>query len=170
LTSDPDHSRALPDEFLDVIDGDPSGLPELLREHCVSLLVLFGSTAKAKRHPRSDLDLAVLFQRPADCPPLTCADAGSDERVGLDIWRRAAELELSLDKVLLPKCPVNLVPLEVASPLLRQEVAEHGLLLHEAEPGRWLERRIRYFRGWELEEKFHRRAWEALVREFAGQR
>lgn len=47
----------------DLIDGDLAQLPALASRHGVRLLVLFGSTVKGRRHPESDLDLAVLFDR-----------------------------------------------------------------------------------------------------------
>jgi predicted nucleotidyltransferase len=159
---------ALPDELLELIEGDPSVLPDLLQEHGVSVLALFGSTAKRKRHPRSDLDLAVVFDRTPEPPGPASGGPDGGPEAGSDAWSRIIELDIAIEEALQPKCPLNLVALETASPLLRKEVAEHGVLLFEAAPGAWLERRIRYFRNWELEEKFHRRAVSALRAKYAS--
>lgn len=43
---------------------DPRELDEIARRHSVRLLLQFGSSVGGPTHPRSDLDLAVLLERP----------------------------------------------------------------------------------------------------------
>jgi len=133
-----------------LVRGDLSTLPEVLSRHRVLLLVLFGSTAKGKRHPNSDLDLAVLFDGP---PPEDWMDP-------------EIHLEQDLDDLLQPTCEMQLVALNRASELLQKEVADHGLLLYEDQPGRWMWYRIKAYRRYEDTEKYRRRRWNALLRDY----
>jgi predicted nucleotidyltransferase len=78
----------------------------------IQLVILFGSAARGKMHPRSDLDLAILADQPLDLIELTnqvtCLTHIND---------------------------VDLVDLRRASPLLAMEVVRHGRVLHERSPG-----------------------------------
>ena len=81
-------------------------------EPAVELVVLFGSTAKGRARPRSDVDIAVRGDGPADLDALYLILA---PRVGTD--------------------RLDLVDLRRAGPLLAFEVARHGRLLFERAPG-----------------------------------
>jgi predicted nucleotidyltransferase len=85
-------------------------LPEEVR-----LLVLFGSTARGKAGPRSDVDLGVLLD-----PYSAALRFKVDAMLG-----RAAGREV--DTVLLDDAP----------PLLRFEITKDGVLLFEREEGLW---------------------------------
>jgi len=128
-----------------LIRGDLRGLPEVAARHGVLLVVLFGSTARGRRRPESDLDLAVLFGPAAD---------PADER--------EERLAGDLDELLRPACELTLVALNRAPELLRKEVGETGIVLYEDEPDRWLRYRIQANRAFELTEKFRRRRWDWL--------
>lgn len=78
----------------------------------VELVVLFGSAAKGRARPRSDLDIAVLGDRPVDLDALYLVLV---PRLGTD--------------------HLDLVDLSRAGPLLAFEVARHGRLLFERTPG-----------------------------------
>lgn len=82
------------------------GLTEAIPE--LELVVLFGSTVKGRRRPRSDIDLAVLCTGAADLDALYLALA---PRLGTD--------------------RLDLVDLRRASPLLMMEVARSGGLLYD---------------------------------------
>lgn len=81
----------------------------------LKLAVLFGSAAALRDRADSDLDIGVLLagDRSADLPALR------------------VRLERVTGRI------VDLVPLESAPPLLRMEVARHGRVLLEREPGAW---------------------------------
>lgn len=81
-------------------------------EPAVELVVLFGSAAKGRARPRSDVDIAVRGDGPADLDALYLILA---PRVGTD--------------------RLDLVDLRRAGPLLAFEVARHGRLLFERAPG-----------------------------------
>lgn len=86
------------------------GLPEAAPG--LELLVLFGSAARGRARPRSDLDLAARCAGLADLDALYLAIA---PRVGTD--------------------RLDLVDLRRAGPLLAFEVARTGYLLFERHPG-----------------------------------
>jgi predicted nucleotidyltransferase len=142
-----DKAAAPPPQIAEWVRGDCSALPELLRRHRVLLLVLFGSTVKGRRHPGSDLDLAVLFEGPPQ--------HGS-------FYRDEIELEEALDTLLMPACELNLVALNRVEAPLQKEVADHGLVLFADTPSRWMLYRIRARRNYEDTEKFRRRRRQAF--------
>jgi predicted nucleotidyltransferase len=132
-----------------LVDGDPGALPALLERHGVQLLVLFGSTARGRRRPGSDLDLAVRFVDPVDAA----------SRV-LDLW-------VDMDRLLAPRCGMEVVSLNGAGEVLMQEVAIHGIVLYEREPGDWLTFRMWARKRFEDTEKYRRRRLKEL-REYFG--
>ena len=78
----------------------------------LQLLILFGSSVHGVRHAESDLDLAFLFDQPAEILHLT------NEVIRL----------LRTDQV-------DVVDLRRASPLLTFSIAQKGQLLYERSPG-----------------------------------
>ena len=85
-------------------------LPEEVR-----LLVLFGSTARGKAGPRSDVDLGVL----------------------LDPYSAALRFKVDAELGRATGREVDTVLLDDAPPLLRFEIAKEGVLLLERDEGLW---------------------------------
>lgn len=97
--------------------GDLQRLLEPLCEpYRIRMIAIFGSTVTGLRGPESDLDLALLADAPLDLVAVTT-----------DVIR------------LLHTDNVDVVDLRRASPLLAMEVARHGRLLYEREPGTHVE-------------------------------
>jgi len=78
----------------------------------LQLILLFGSVVTGTMHTQSDIDLAFLFDKPADILALT---------------NRVIRL-LHTDNV-------DVVDLRRASPLLKFSAVKNGMLLYEREPG-----------------------------------
>ena len=99
---------------------DIGNLQTLLEPLCepyrVRLVVVFGSTVTGLLGPESDLDLAFLADAPLNPVAVTT-----------DVIR-----VLHTDRV-------DVVDLRRASPLLAMEVARHGRLIYEREPGMHVE-------------------------------
>lgn len=107
-------------DSLKPIDKEELGkrLSPLFADRSLRLVILFGSHAKGKVHPKSDIDIAFLFDAPADILNLT-----------------------NTVNRLLQKDDVDVVDLYRASPLLRYAVVRNGTVLYEREPGLF----IRFF-------------------------
>ena len=119
---------------------------EWCRERPVRLCVLFGSQAKGKVHPQSDIDLALWPAHPI--PSLTRLR-----------WLR--ELETSLaHRVSLVFVSPDL------DPVLGFEIARDGRVLFEAEPGLWTTRRAQLWHAFNDSLPFRRAARQRL-HEFA---
>ncbi len=92
-----------------------SRIKEILREQPIALAYLYGSQARKKAGPLSDVDIAVLFNHGRQ------EDAGSMEKY--------SQLHGALQKE--AGREVDLVDLaEVKSPLLRHRIVFRGKLLH----------------------------------------
>ena len=98
---------------MDAIESPVVG--RLLAQAGVEVAILFGSAAKGRLRPDSDIDIGIL--------PSPDRALGFDEELAL-----AAELEQILGR------EVDLVRLDTASTLLRFE-ASQGRRLYEARPG-----------------------------------
>lgn len=106
-------------------------LPDRLQQRAalwpeVQLAVLFGSRAKGRPRPGSDVDLGIHL------------DPYSPElrfKVEADLGRAAG-------------LPVDIVLLDEAPPLLRFEIARGGILVHEREPGLWTDFKARAMVDW----------------------
>lgn len=90
---------------------DATDLETLARRHGIRLLLQFGSSVAGPTHPRSDVDLAVLLERPA--PSL----------------RELAALEADLGR-LYPGRPVDVALLSRADPLLLKKILARCRLLY----------------------------------------
>ena len=84
-------------------------LSAVFERHGVVLAYLFGSHAKGRVTPRSDVDIAVLFPEPYD------------KRAGWD-----ARLELIGEVEAICQCEGDVVPLNEAPPLLKHQVLKYG--------------------------------------------
>lgn len=87
-------------------------LVPVFRDKGLRLLLLFGSSVSGNTHKRSDLDIAFLFDKPADM---------------LDLANMVIKT-LHTDEV-------DVVDLRRASPLLRYSAVRNGLLLYERNKG-----------------------------------
>jgi predicted nucleotidyltransferase len=90
---------------------DQNDLDRIAEEHGVVLLVQFGSTVSGHEHPRSDVDLAVLFANPT--PSLRTLGA------------------LSMDlQPLYPGRTIDLALINRADPLFLKKITEQCRLIH----------------------------------------
>jgi predicted nucleotidyltransferase len=99
-------ARAAIDDVAGRLADLPAAAPSL------QLVVLFGSQARGRSRPDSDVDVAVRCDAPADLDALYLLLAPRLETGALD-----------------------LVDLRRAGPLLAFQVARHGRLLYERDPG-----------------------------------
>jgi len=87
-------------------------LKPLFQDKGLQLALLFGSTASDKMHNQSDIDLAFLFDTPADV------------------------LALNNNVIrLLHTDNIDVIDLRRASPLLKFTAMKYGVLIYEREPG-----------------------------------
>jgi len=108
------------------------GLLERLREYLASfpevrLAVLFGSTARGKAGPRSDVDIGVLLD--PDTPE-------ARSQVEYELGRAVRDRE------------VDVIFLKDAPPLLRFEIARDGVVLRQDEDGLWTNFKARAMIDW----------------------
>jgi len=101
-----------PEKILPTIEEIRERLSPLFRDKDLRLVVLFGSVATGAVHPRSDIDLAFLYDRPVDILALT---------------NEVSKL-LQVDAV-------DIVDLKRASPLLKFSAVKYGKPVHERSPG-----------------------------------
>ncbi len=89
-------------------------IKELALKHQLSLVVLFGSQATGKTHPKSDVDFACLSKKPAR--PMDIARIAEDfsEKLGIK--------------------NLELVFLNGAYPFLLKQIAQKSKILYEEEP------------------------------------
>ena len=107
-------------EMLERLEQQAASCPEL------KLVVLFGSTARGKARPKSDVDLGILL------------DPYSPElrfRVEAELGRAAGR-------------PVDVILLDDAPPLLRFEIAREGVLLFQREDRLWTNFKTRAMVDW----------------------
>lgn len=129
-------------------DGDATihrieqALTSLFLRPNLQLVILFGSTAKDLTHRNSDIDLAFLFDGPADVLDLT------NEVAGL----------LGTDRV-------DVIDLRRASPLLGHAAATEGRLIYERVAGSFQVFRSLAFRRY-VDTKKLRDARAGVVRNF----
>jgi predicted nucleotidyltransferase len=93
----------------------------------VKLAVLFGSTARGKAGPRSDVDIGVLLD--PDTPDVR-------SRVEVDLGSAVRDRE------------VDVIFLKDAPPLLRFEIARDGMVLHQDQDGLWTDFKARAMIDW----------------------
>ena len=120
---------------------DPADLQTIARRHGIELLLEFGSVVPGQVHPRSDLDLAVLFDRPVVS------------------FEELADLRHEL-QTLNPDREVDLAIINHADPLFLRRITERCRLLHGS-PRRLAELSIYAFKRYQD----HRCYW-ALEREY----
>jgi uncharacterized protein len=85
-----------------------------LKKESVVLCYLFGSFARGEEHKESDIDIAVMF----------------DKKVEKENFLKKEGRLISLFSGFFPGREINVVNLEIASPLLRQNVILEGRLIY----------------------------------------
>ena len=133
---------------------EPSVPPETLRSLGIRLGYLFGSRAAGRPSARSDADVAVLLR---------------DGATLHDLSRAVADLEATLRTAF--GCPVHVVPLNGASPLLRFEAIRHGRVLfaeNEAERIGFEVRTLKEYEEYCRRQDLYYRAMIARLGEAAG--
>jgi len=121
-------------------------LAPLFQEEALQIALLFGSTALGRFHKRSDIDLAFLFDRPADIIQLT---------------NKVTRL-LGTDRV-------DVVDLRRASPLLTFAAVSQGTLLYERASGLFATVYSLAFRRY-LDTQKIREAQDSVVKQFLSER
>jgi predicted nucleotidyltransferase len=129
---------------------DPADLDRVAHAHGIRLILLFGSSVTGKTHPRSDVDVAVLLERP---------DLSLEDHA-----RLLGDLQH-----IFPRQELDLAILNRADPLFLKKILEHCRLLHGA-PRDLARLRLYAFKRYhdhrkylELERRFVTRAVEGLA-------
>ncbi len=99
----------------------------LAAELAIELAVLFGSLAAGRPRPSSDVDLAIRW-----------APGATAERRAAVLARIEREMRRSVDAIELDQAP----------PLLRMEIARHGVVVLERVAGAWSGVRARAMLDW----------------------
>jgi len=102
------------------------------RQPDVAAAYLFGSYARGRATSGSDVDIAVLFNRPV--------------RDGFARFERRLELEIALEEIV--KRPVQVIDLETAPLLLQRQVRKHGRLVLEKDRRRRVNFEVRSRRAY----------------------
>ena len=127
------------------------GLEDVARKHGIRLLLEFGSSVTGRLHPRSDLDLAVLLER----PPRS--------------FRELGELTCDLQEVF-PDREVDVALVNRADPLLLKKITETCRLLYGS-VGELQRLKLYAFKRYQDHRKFldmERRYVERSLAEFAS--
>jgi predicted nucleotidyltransferase len=90
-------------------------MKKIFKENKVILAYLFGSEAKGTSHEESDVDIGVLF----------------DEDVKTEDYLRLEGRLIEFFSEIYPKKEINIVNLNIASPLLKQAAILEGKLLYQ---------------------------------------
>lgn len=89
---------------------------QFCKENNVVLIFLFGSEARGASHKESDIDIGVLF----------------DRKVNPEDYLKLEGKAIEFFSEIYPKKEINVVNLNIASPLLKQAVILEGKLLYQA--------------------------------------
>ncbi len=100
-------------------------LKKIAEKYGIDMMVLFGSQATGKTHPKSDVDIAVLA------------------RTKFDIYRLMIELY-----EIFKRSDVEVVDLSSVSPTLMRAVARDGRLIYEKHPGAFLKWKVYVGKIW----------------------
>lgn len=91
-----------------------SGIGGLVKEHRLSLVVLFGSQATGKTHSQSDVDFGFLAEKNMSLGDIAKMQFEFSQEIGIK--------------------NLELLDLKTAPPLLLKQVAQKSILLYEKEP------------------------------------
>jgi predicted nucleotidyltransferase len=103
-------------DMTQVPDFSPGALESIGQRYPLSLVVLFGSRARASAHAGSDLDIGIQSQR--------SLSAAQRRR----LWGELCAVF---------ECEVDMTLLDHPSPLLAYQIARDGILLFERSAGAW---------------------------------
>jgi predicted nucleotidyltransferase len=131
-------------ESTEYYSAHPEAVATVAQQEGIDLVVLFGSAAKGRLRPDSDVDVAVRF---------------AQGRPGFETEARVAG---ELHQALKPPRELDLVVLNGASPLLLAMVAGEGIVLYAATPEVWPRFWLYARRRFEDTAKYRQRRWEAL--------
>ena len=118
-------------------------LDEIARRHGVVLMLVFGSAESGRQHPRSDLDIAVLLERPSPS------------------FHELADLTHDV-QTLFPREKLDLALINTADPLFLKQITDRCRLLY-GNPRRLLELKLYAYKRYQD----HRR-YLALEREYVS--
>ena len=134
-------------------DIDESHLRQVASRYELDLVVLFGSYAKGRARPDSDVDLAVHTTRP---------DYGARDPDAEALWEM--ELFAALGEAVPAPEGIDLVMLNRAESTLQFQIASDGIPLHKADPLGFRRFRCLAARRYDDAAKFRRWGWEYLKR------
>lgn len=118
-------------------------LRRVARRYHLDLIILFGSHAKGRARPDSDLDIAVRAYKP-----------GWIGTRRVPRWRWQLDVIGAVGNAFDYKYEVDVSFLNRATPLFLDQVARHGKLLYERKPGDFLTFKVYAARRYEDNEKF----------------
>lgn len=136
---------------MEITNEQKQNISELARKHGLSLVVLFGSQATGKTHPKSDVDIGVAKRR------------SSVEGAEVPIIEIESELV-----VILKRDDVEVVNIYNVSPTLMRSVVEEGKALYESSPDEFSEWKLYAIRVW-METNWLRERARAHLKEWAKQ-
>jgi predicted nucleotidyltransferase len=135
-------------ETPDFYTAHPEAVAAVAQRADIDLVVLFGSAARGRLCPDSDVDIAVRFVQ------------------GKPGFETEARVAGELHQALKPPRELDLVVLNRASPLLLAHVAAEGIVLYAASPEVWPRFWLYARRRFEDTAKYRQRRWEALKQRF----
>ncbi|HBV01391.1 MAG TPA: hypothetical protein DEF00_03300 [Candidatus Taylorbacteria bacterium] len=111
---------------MEITETQKQEIVTLARKYGLSLVVLFGSQATGKTHPKSDIDIGVIAESDLD-------------------YQNTYQLEQELAPIFRRR-DIEAVNLNSVSPLLLFRVASQGRLLYEAHAGEFIKLKVRALR------------------------
>lgn len=124
-------------------------LESFARKHGIGLVILFGSQASGRAHSQSDVDVAVVADR-----PLTLDD-------------RSALAALLAERFGFAEDTIDLVEFRDAPPLVQFQITEHGKLLW-GNPADFLRLRVLAWRRYLDTAKLRKLREQLLAKQFHG--
>lgn len=118
-------------------------IKKLAEKYGLSLVLLFGSQATGRSHPKSDVDIAVLSRHPIN----------------------RARVAMDLDEIF-ERDDVEVVDLSIASPTLMHAVVKEGKSLYENELGAFFRWKLYAIKVW-METAWLRKLADRKARELA---
>ncbi len=137
------------------MDVPEARLQEYCQDNQISLLLLFGSTARGLSNKNSDIDLAVSFKN--GYPGFETMARLESEFASI-IKRERTESQPDTAEIL----EIDLVLIERASPLLKYNISQEGYLIYESEPGLYADFVVRAMKEHQDARKFYRFAKENI--------
>lgn len=142
-------------ESADATGFDAEQLSDIARRFRIDLIVLFGSRAKNRARPDSDVDIGVWFERP---------------EIGRDPQRYEAEREIrqTISRLIPSRYELDIVFLNGTQSLLLRQIATTGVPLYARSGAMWPLFRLFANRRYRADEKYRRRTADFLRRRYGG--